>query len=276
MQLSEGDEAVYTVKQLSELAGVSVRTLHYYDEIGLLKPTSVGENGYRYYDDDAMLRLQQILLYREMELELLQIKDILDNPDFDLVSALKSHRVTMREKIKRLESLIQTVDNTIKHVTGEVKMSKRQLFEPFTDEQQKDYEREARLTYGPDNVNESIKRWKNYTQAQKLAIGEEGNQVYSDLVDAIEAGKPQQSEEVQAIMARWHNHLRYFYEPTLDILRGLGELYNSHPGFIANFKKIHPDLGEYMRVAINQYVDDLETAELEQMLNEDAAKRLSG
>jgi len=268
---------MYTVKQLSELAGVSVRTLHYYDEIDLLKPTSVGANGYRYYSDDAVMRLQQILLYREMELELLQIKDILDNPDFDLVSALRSHRVTMGEKIKRLEKLIQTVDNTIRHVTGEVKMSKRQLFEPFSDEQQKDYEREARLTYGPDNVNESTKRWKSYSQAQKVAIGEEGNQVYSDLVDAIEAGKLQQSEEVQVIIARWHNHLRYFYEPTLDILRGLGELYNTHPGFIANFQKIHPQLGEYMRVAINQYVDDMETAELEQMLNDDAAaRRLSG
>ncbi len=268
---------MYTVKQLSDLAGVSVRTLHYYDEIDLLKPTSVGENGYRYYDEDAMLRLQQILLYREMEIELLQIKDILDNPDFDLVTALRSHRTVMQEKIKRLETLIQTVDSTIMHVTGEVKVSKRRLFEPFSEEKQKEYEREVRLQYDPEIVRESGKRWNSYTKAQKEAIGEEGNQLYNDIVDAIEAGKAQESEEVQAIIARWHNHLRYFYEPTLDILRGLGELYNTHPDFIANFKKIHPDLGEYMRVAINQYVDDLETAELERMLNDDAAaKRLSG
>src|SRR5215510_9131728 len=116
MHGSEGGEQVYTVKQLSDLAGVSVRTLHYYDEIGLLRPTSVGENGYRYYDDDAMLRLQQILLYREMELELLQIKDILDSPDFDLVSALRSHRTVIQEKIKRLQNLVHTVDSTIMHV----------------------------------------------------------------------------------------------------------------------------------------------------------------
>ncbi len=83
---------MYTVKQLSDLAGISVRTLHYYDEIGLLRPSKVGENGYRYYDDAALLRLQQILLYREMGLELAQIKPILDSPDFDLLDALRTHR----------------------------------------------------------------------------------------------------------------------------------------------------------------------------------------
>jgi len=152
-------------------------------------------------------------------------------------------------------------------------MSKRQLFQAFSDEKQKEYEREARLQYGPDNVNQSIKRWNNYTQAQKEAIGNEGNQVYSDIVDAIEAGKEPTSEEVQAILKRWHDHLRYFYEPTLDILRGLGELYTSHPDFIANFSKIHSDLAEYMKSGINQYVDDLEYAEIERMLAEDEAQR---
>src|SRR5437868_9193226 len=133
---------MYTVKQLSELAQVSVRTLHYYDEIGLLIPSQVGGNGYRYYDDQAVLRLQQILFYREIGMELMQIKDVLDSPDFDLVSALKSHRALLLEKSERLLKLVTTVDNTIKHLQGEKTMSKRQLFEAFSDEQQKDYERE--------------------------------------------------------------------------------------------------------------------------------------
>lgn len=267
---------MYTVKQLSDLAGVSVRTLHYYDEIELLKPTSVGANGYRYYEDDDLLRLQQILFYREIGLELMQIKEILDSPDFDLVSALRSHRHVLQEKIERLQKLVTTVDSTIMHVAGEVKMTKRRLFEAFSDEKQKEYEREARLQWDPKIVNDSVKRWGSYTPAQKQAIGEEGNAVYNDLVDAIEAGKAPTSEEVQAILRRWHNHLRYFYEPNLDILRGLGELYNSHPDFIANFKKIHPNLSEYMREGINQYVDDLEYAEIERMLAEDAEKEARG
>lgn len=264
---------MYTVKQLSELAEVSVRTLHYYDEIGLLNPTTVGANGYRYYDDAALLRLQQILFYREIGLELMQIKEVINSPDFDVLAALRSHRSVLEEKIKRMEKLVSTVDSTIMHLAGELKMSKRRMFEAFSDEKQKEYEREARLQWDPGIVNDSIKRWNGYTQAQREAIAEEGNQVYSDMVDALEAGRAATSPEVQAILVRWHQHIRYFYEPTLDILRGLGGGYNSHPDFIANFQKLHPDLPTFLEQAIIQYVDDLETAELERMLAEDEHKR---
>ncbi|MBI5671307.1 MAG: MerR family transcriptional regulator [Chloroflexi bacterium] len=269
---------MYTVKQLSDLAGVSVRTLHYYDEIGLLRPAKVGANGYRYYNDHELLRLQQILFYREIGLELTQIKEILDSPDFDLVAALRSHRAVLQERSQRLQNLIRTVDSTIMHLAGEVDMSRKRMFEAFSDEKQKYYERVARLQYRADIVNASIKRWNSYTQAQRQAIGEEGNQIYFDLVDALEAGKAPNSAEVQAIMQRWHNHLGYFYEPTLDILRGLGETYNSQPDFIANFKKLHSDLPDYLSAAVAQYVVDLETTELERMLAEDEAanQRLTG
>ncbi|MBZ0293100.1 MAG: MerR family transcriptional regulator [Anaerolineae bacterium] len=261
---------MYTVKQLSDLAEVSVRTLHYYDEIGLLNPPQVGGNGYRYYDDAALLRLQQILFYREIGLELKQIKDILDSPDFDLVIALESHREALKEKMHRLQNLISTVDETIGHLTGEVNMSnKKKLFQAFSDEQQKQYEREARLQYGPENVNESVRRWNNYSNVQKEIIMDEGNEIYTDLVALLEEDAPTESAEVQAVMARWHQHLRYFYEPTLEILNGLGLMYNSHPDFIANFKKIHPDLPEYLSASVAQYVDDLEYAEIERMLAED-------
>lgn len=151
-------------------------------------------------------------------------------------------------------------------------MAKKQLFESVSDEQQKQYEREARLTYDPVIVNDSIKRWNSYSAAQKEAIGEEGNSVYSDLLDAINAGRSAQSAEVQAILERWHNHLRYFYEPTLEILRGLGELYNTDARFITNFQKIHADLPAYLQEGITRYVDDLEYAEIERMLAEDEAQ----
>ncbi|MBC8172112.1 MAG: MerR family transcriptional regulator, partial [Anaerolineae bacterium] len=182
---------MYTVKQLSDLAGVSVRTLHYYDEIELLRPSKVAANGYRYYDEAAVLRLQQILFYREIGLELMQIKDVLDSPDFDLVTALRSHRAVLREKMTRLQNLIGTVDHTIKHLQGATKMSnKKRMFEAFNEEKQKDYEREARLQWDPDLVNSSIKRWNNYTQAQKDQIIAEAGQIYNDIVDALEAGLP--------------------------------------------------------------------------------------
>jgi DNA-binding transcriptional MerR regulator len=271
------DELLYTVKQLSDLAGVSVRTLHYYDEIELLRPAKVAANGYRYYDEAALLRLQQILFYRELGLELMQIKDVLDSPDFDAVTALRSHRAVLQEKITRLHNLIGTVDSTIKHLQGETKMSnKKRMFEAFSEEKQKEYEREARLQWDPDLVNSSVKRWNNYTHAQKDHIMAEAGEIYSDITDAIEAGLPATGAEVQAMLVRWHNNIRHFYEPTLDILRGLGEGYNSHPDFIANFQKMHVDLPAYLQEAITQYVDDLEYAEIERMLAEDEMNRLRG
>jgi DNA-binding transcriptional MerR regulator len=264
---------VYTVKQISKLAGVTVRTLHYYDEIDLLKPTKVGKNNYRYYDDGALLRLQQILFYREIGLELTQIKDILDSPDFDILVALRSHRRVLQEKMKRLEKLVSTIDSTMMHIVGEINMSKKQMFEAFSKEQEKEYEREARLTYDPNLVNESYRRWNSYSQAEKDAIFAEGNLIYTSIAAAMEAGKKPIDDEVQKWVERWHNHIRNWYEPTLEILRGLSELYTTDPRFRGNYEKLHMDLPEYLKEAIVEYVDLLETAELEQMLAEDEAKR---
>ena len=267
---------MYTVKQLSDLAEVSVRTLHHYDDIGLLPPSKVGVNGYRYYDEAALLRLQQILFYREIGLELKQIKDILDSPDFDLQAALHSHRGVLQEKIKRLQNLVNTVDSTIMHLAGEIDMSKKQLFEAFSDEKQKEYEREARLQWGPGSVNESVKRWGGYSDAQREAIQVEGGEIYRDMAKVMTEGKSAQSAEAQDILVRWHNHLRHFYEPNLDILRGLGEAYNTHPDFITFFEKFHPNLSGYLQEAITQYVDDLEYAEIERMLAEDEERGAAG
>lgn len=265
---------MYTVKRLSDLAGVTVRTLHYYDEIDLLKPTQVASNGYRHYDDAALIRLQQILFYREIGLELLEIKEILDSPDFDVIDALRSHRKVLKEKINRLENLVDTVDDTVKHLEGKRAMSKKQLFKAFSKEQQEEYTREARLTYGPEKVNESVKRWNSYDKAKQDSVLEEMGAVHTDIAAAIDAGLAPDSAEVQALLDRWQENLRNFYEPTLEILRGLGELYNSNPEFIANFQKIHVDLPAYLQEAITQYVDDLETAELERMMAEDEHSRL--
>lgn len=247
---------MYTVKQLSELAGVSIRTLHYYDEINLLKPSSVGENGYRYYDSESLLRLQQILLYREMDMGLLQIKEMLDSPNFDLVAALQTHRRTLEAKIGRLHALISTVDSTIMHLAGEVEIDFKTLFEGFSEEKQAQYEQEIRETYDMDKVRESVRRWGDYTPAQKAQIKQEGSAIYAELVAAMPEGAA--SKRVQAILARWHEHIRYFYEPTPDILFGLGQLYNTHPDFIANFQKLHPDLPTFLEAAITVYCERLE------------------
>ncbi len=244
---------MFTVKQLSKLAGVTPRTLHHYDTIGLLKPSRVGENGYRYYGEESLLHLQQILFYRELDLPLEEIRGIMGRRDFDLLPALESHKTELAKRIERLERLVQTVDHTISHLKGKTNMSKRQLFEAFSDEQQAEYEKEAAEKYDPATVKESQRKWKSYSDADKRRIGEEGNAAY----EAILAGMPKgaDSAEVQAGVELWRKHMDYFWTPNLEQLLGLADLYNEDPRFKANFDKIDPRLAEFMREAVKVYVE---------------------
>jgi DNA-binding transcriptional MerR regulator len=242
----------YTVKQLSDLAGVSIRTLHYYDEFGLLKPETVGANGYRYYGDESVLRLQQVLFYRELGLELGQIRDILTRTDFDVQTALESHRKSLQGRVERLNRLIATVDDTILHLKGKKEMSKKQLFAAFSDEEQEKYAAEAEQMYDPKIVRASQKKWKSYTSEDKQRIADEGNAAYEAIVAAIPLGAS--SQQAQAGVDRWRKHLDYFWTPNLEQLVGLTELYNSDPRFKANFDKIDPRLAEFMREAVKIYV----------------------
>lgn len=246
----------YTVRQLARLAGISVRTLHYYDEIALLPPAHVGDNGYRYYDRAALLRLQQILFYRELDFSLAEIKMLLDQPEFDTVAALRRHRQALAARSARLTDLIQTIDRTILHLTGAYMMDDNQLFKGFTPEEEARYTEEARAQYGSEIVDESVRRWGTYSQQQKDAVLAEGRALYTDLVQAMPQGHT--SPAVQAIMARWHQHLHYFYEPTVPLLRGLGTLYVDNPAFADMYRAMHSDLPEFLQQAINHYCDGLE------------------
>ncbi len=242
----------YTVKQLSELAGVSIRTLHYYDELGLLKPETVGANGYRYYGEASLLRLQQILFYRELGFELGQIREILSRPDFALIPALESHRRSLQGRVERLGRLIRTVDDTILHLKGKKDMTRKQLFGAFSEAEEAKMEKEAEQMYDPATVKASNKKWKAYSAAEKQRIIDEGNQVYTELVEAMPKGAG--SPEVQALIERWRKHMDYFWTPSLDQLAGLADLYNDDPRFKANFDKADPRLAAFMREAVGIYV----------------------
>src|SRR5215467_9185093 len=118
----------YTVKEVAAMSGVSVRTLHFYDEAGLLKPAYYGANGYRFYEEPQLLTLQQVLFYRELGFELKQIKRILGGPGFDRIAALQSHRKVLRNNLVRTRQLIATIDRTIEHLKGK-KMKSQEMFE---------------------------------------------------------------------------------------------------------------------------------------------------
>lgn len=248
----------YTVKALADLAGVTVRTLHYYDEIGLLPPSRVGENGYRYYDANDLFRLQQILFFRELDLSLEEIGAILDRPDFDLLATLQSHRDGLEARIRRLRTLIHTVDTTILTLTGEVTMSEAKLFTGFSEEEEKVYAEQAREQWG-EEVDDSYRRWNAYTPEQKETIKEEGQAIYRELAELV--GDDPAAPAVQQRIGRWHQHLRYFYEPSVGRLRGLAQGYTDHPEFAANFAEIHPQLAPFIRAAIEHYCDTLEGGE---------------
>jgi DNA-binding transcriptional MerR regulator len=242
----------YTVSQLARLAGVTPRTLRYYDAIGLLRPSSLGDNRYRRYDGAAALRLQQILFLRELGLELDSIRAVLDAPEFETVAALERHRAALLARVDRLNGLIHTLDKTLLHLQGEIEMSTQELFAGFDDETQARYEEEAAKMYDPKIVAETSRRWKNYTAADKARIQAEGGAIYQDMAALL--GRNPADPAVQAVVARWHAHLRAFYEPTPDILRGLAAGYEEQPEFNAFFAALHPDLPAFFRRAVEQYV----------------------
>lgn len=243
---------MFTVKQLSRLAGVTPRTLHHYDAIGLLKPSRIGENGYRYYGDESLLHLQQILFYRELDLPLEEIRTIMGRHDFELVPALEHHKTALAKRVERLKRLIETVDKTISHIQGENTMSKKQLFAAFSEEEQEKYAAEAEQMYDPATVKESQRKWKSYTAADKQRILDEGNAVYADMAGIIAKGPA--SPEAQACVERWRKHMDYFWTPNLDQLLGLAEMYSTDTRFKANFDNFDPNLAAFMKDAVEVYV----------------------
>ena len=246
------NRSMLTVKQLSKLAGVTPRTLHHYDDIGLLKPSRVGENGYRYYGEESLLRLQQILFYRELGIPLEDIKKIMGRRDYDVLGALRSHKEALQKQVTRLNRLINTVDNTINHLKGNTIMSDKAYFEGFSEEEQEKYAKEAEELYGAEGVRESNRKWKAYSVAKKEAIMAEGSAVYMDMIAAMPKGAA--SKDVQAIVERWRRHLDYFWTPNLDQLLALASGYSDDSRFKANFDKMHPQMAEFFREAVKIYV----------------------
>jgi DNA-binding transcriptional MerR regulator len=243
---------MFTVKQLAKLAAITPRTLRYYDSIDLLKPALTGENGYRYYDEKAILHLQQILLYRELDLPLASIRKILQRPGFDAQDALEQHKEELFRRMARMERLLQTVEDTLQHLKGKKAMNKQQFFEGFSDEKQAEYAQEAERMYDPATVKASMKKWKGYTAAEKEQIGTEGDAVYADLLAAM--GQGPASSAAQAAVVRWRRHIEYFWTPNDEQLLGLAEGYNSDPRFKENFDRIDPRLAEFIRDAVEIYV----------------------
>ncbi len=244
----------YTVHQLAEMAGVSVRTLHHYDQIELLKPSSRTDRGYRQYAEADLLRLQQILFYKELDFPLREIQRALDEPGFDPVEALAAHRRELERRAERLERLMSTIDKTILKLTEEtMTLTDDELYEGFSKEEREAYPREARERYGEEAVRQSEERARKMTREQWQMQKKEGEEVPRLLAACMD--KDPGDPEVQKLIARHCAMIAMFFDVTPEIYRGLGQMYVEDPRFRAHYEKFGPGLADFMKPAMEYYAE---------------------
>lgn len=243
------------------MAGVSVRTLHYYDQIGLLKPTRNDNNDYRLYDDEAVIRLQQILFFREMDFELAQIQAIMDAPDYDVLHALQDQKKLLELKRSRTETLIGTVEKTIAILTGDnpdSHMSMKSIFAGFSQEAVDAYKNEVKARWGTTGAyKQSQKRTQGWSKEDYRRVAQEYDAIAVELAALmdIDASDP----TVQKLIVRQHAQINQFYDCSLEMYRSLGQMYVDDPRFRKNYDAHRPGLAVFLRDAINYYCDHQES-----------------
>lgn len=245
----------YTVQKLGSLAGVSTRTLRYYDEIGILKPARINSSGYRIYGQKEVDKLQQILFYRELGVSLDSIKEIVTAPSFDGAAALREHREKLFEKKEQLELLIANVDKTIALTEGRMDMSNKEKFEGFKkkmiDENEKKYGKEIRQEYGNDTVDKSNAKLQNMTQAQHVEVNALAEQITVTLAEAFKTGDP--AGELAQKAAELHKQWLCYYwsEYSKEAHAGLAQMYVDDERFTAYYDKEQPGTAEFFRDVIH-------------------------
>ncbi|WP_017414232.1 MULTISPECIES: MerR family transcriptional regulator [Clostridium] len=247
----------YTVQKLSNLAGVSTRTLRYYDEIGILKPARINSSGYRIYGEAEVDMLQQILFYKELGVDLDTIKTMVTSPSFDGATALKNHRQKLLEKREQLDKLIANVDKTIALREGKFKMTNKEKFEGFKqkliDDNEKKYGKEIRKKYGEDTVNKSNAKMMNLTEEQYEKMIEIGRELEETLAEAFKTGDP--AGELAQKAADLHKQWLGFSWPQYnkEAHAGLAQMYVDDERFTAYYDKEQPGTAEFLRDAIFIY-----------------------
>jgi DNA-binding transcriptional MerR regulator len=246
----------YTVNKLAKLSGVSVRTLHYYDEIGMLKPAFYGENNYRYYEEKQLLLLQQILFYKELGLPLNDIQNMLANEDFDKVAALESHKQVLNNDLDKTKNLIKTIDKTIAHLKGNVTMKIEEIFIGFTPEKQKLYENFL-VENGVDQaqIADTKNKIKNWATDAWLENKAEADKIHANLVALIQQKIQPASTKVQPLIRQHYELTKTFWTPNRESYIALSKLYASHPDFIKFYADIHPNLLNYLLEAMKIFAE---------------------
>ncbi|MDF2787602.1 MAG: transcriptional regulator, MerR family protein [Neobacillus sp.] len=247
----------YTIQKLASLAGVSTRTLRYYDEIGILKPARINSSGYRIYGQEEVNRLQQILFYRELGVGLDSIKEIVTAPSFDGAKALREHREKLLEKREQLDLLIANVDKTIALTEGRITMSNKEKFEGFkkkmVEDNEKKYGKEIREKYGKESVEASNAKVMNMTEEQYQEVTALGEQIHTTLAKAFKTGDPagELAQEAAHLHKKWLTY--YWKEYSKEAHAGLAQMYVDDERFTAYYDKEQPGTAKFLRDAIHIY-----------------------
>ena len=254
----KGDFMKYSISQLSKLAGVSSRTLRYYEEIGLLLPREKGDNGYRYYDSRQVDRLQQIMFYRSFDMELDDIKNILNSDDFNPVTALESHLVKLKNQKAKINRLIDSVNKTIMSLKGETIMSDKEKFAAFkqniVNENEKKYGEEIRKKYGDKTVDDTNKKILDMSQESWNSLEELNEQLNKTLKAAVEEGNSasETAQKACALHKEWLGHYWNFYSKEAHL--NLCLMYTQDERFKEYYEKIAPGCADFLYEAMKIYL----------------------
>lgn len=247
----------YTVQKLANLSGITTRTLRYYDEIGILKPARISSSGYRIYGEKEVDRLQQILFYRELGVELECIKKIISNSSFNEDKALREHREKLLEKRNQIDRLIENLDKTIEFKEGKIEMSNKEKFDGFkkklVEENEYKYGKEIREKYGKSAVDKSNKKLMNMKEEQFKEATEIEEKFREVLEEAFKIGDPSSKKAQEA--AELHKSWLKFYwdEYREEAHAGLAQMYVDDERFRAYYDKNEPGVAEFLRDAILIY-----------------------
>jgi DNA-binding transcriptional MerR regulator len=250
----------YSVGRVADLSGVTIRTLHHYDEIGLLSPGGRSDAGYRVYEEADLERLQRILFYKELGFTLKEISTIADDPSTDAMGHLRRQRGLLVERIAQFNAMVDAIDYEVEARTMDINLKPEERFEVFGDFRPEDHTEEAERRWGEtDSYKESNRRVSKYTKEDWLQLKAEAEEVQNRLAACFEAGLAPDSEEAMAGAEAHRQHIsRWFYECGYDMHRGLTEMYVSDERFRSNYDKRAPGLALYIKEAAHANAEGAE------------------
>ncbi|SDZ22338.1 DNA-binding transcriptional regulator, MerR family [Micromonospora pattaloongensis] len=241
----------WSIQELARAAGTTSRTLRHYGQLGLLPPTRIGRNGYRYYDRESLLRLQRILLLRELGLGLPAIAEVLDGQR-DTAVALRTHVRLLEQERQRLARQIESVTTTLRRMEGGEQLMAEEMFDGFDHTR---YAGEVTQRWGRDAWEKGDRWWRSLSDAEKKAFQQQQLDIAADYGRACLAGRSPESDEVQAITRRHVAWLSSTTTPTKGYLVGLGEMYVADPRFTANYDRHGAGTAVLVRDAMKVYAE---------------------